>query len=67
MQKVDEVLASRFKIQKCFSLEKLLVLLAHLISLLKAKKLKMNLRLIVIDSLSSLFSGLPPKNQASMA
>merc|ERR1711959_219440 len=37
-QRVQEVLQHRFKIQKCSSLDKLLVLLAHLVSLLKAKK-----------------------------
>ena len=64
---VEEILNTRFKIQKCFTLEKLLITMAHLVSLLKKGELKMNLRLIVVDSLSSLFAGITPKNHAALA
>ena len=42
-------------------LDQLILLLAQIVSQLKSKTLKFNLRLIVIDSLSSLFSGIPTK------
>ena len=52
---------TRLKVQKIFELDQLIILLAQILSQLKNKTLKSNLRLIVIDSLSSLFSGIDMK------
>lgn len=56
-KKVVEVLG-RLKVLKVFELDQLLLLLAQILSRIKQRRLNMNLKLIVIDSLSSLFSGL---------
>jgi len=52
----------RLKVLKIFELDQLILLLAQILSMLKNKTLTFNLRMIVIDSLSSLFSGIPLKH-----
>jgi len=51
----------RLRVIKIFNLDELLVLLAMILEQLRAKKLTFDLRLIVIDSLSSLFAPVPHK------
>jgi replicative DNA helicase len=51
----------RLRVLKIYELDQLILLLAQILSMLKSKQLKFNLRMIVIDSLSSLFSGIPTK------
>lgn len=53
----------RLRVLKIFELDQLILLLAQILSMLKNKQLAYNLRLIVIDSLSSLFSSITNKNQ----
>lgn len=48
---------------KIFDLEQLLVLLSLILSQMKNKQVKFDLRMIVIDSLSSLFAQSSPKQQ----
>ena len=57
---MSEVL-TRLKVQKILELDQLIILLAQILSSLKNRTLTSNLRLIVIDSLSSLFSGIDMK------
>lgn len=49
----------RLRILKIHSLDKLVLLLAKILSQVKNKQLNFNLRMIVIDSLSSLFCDIP--------
>lgn len=51
----------RLRVIKIFNLDELLVLLAMILEQLRSKKLTFDLRLIVIDSLSSLFAPVPHK------
>jgi len=53
---------TRLRVLKIFELDQLIILLAKIISMLKKKELTFNVRMIVIDSLSSLFSGISTKN-----
>jgi hypothetical protein len=51
----------RFKIIKINDVDELVVLLAKILSLIKNKQSNFNLKMIVVDSLSSLFSGVSLK------
>ena len=53
---------TRLRVLKIFELDQLILLLAQILSMLKNKTLKFNVRMIIIDSLSSLFSGIPLKH-----
>lgn len=48
-------LLGRLKVLKIHELDKLIILLAKIISQLKNKQQNFNLKMIIIDSLSSLF------------
>jgi predicted ATP-dependent serine protease len=58
----NEVL-KRLRVIKVFDLEQLMVLLSLMLSQIKNKQVKFDLRMIVIDSLSSLFAQSSPKQQ----
>ena len=53
---------TRLRVLKIFELDQLIILLAKILSMLKNREINFNLRMIVIDSLSSLFSGISTKN-----
>ena len=53
----------RLRVLKIFELDHLILLLAQVLSMIKSKQLNYNLRMIVIDSLSSLFSNIPMRGQ----
>jgi hypothetical protein len=59
-ERAKEVMG-RFKVMKIHDLEELILVLAKIISMIKNRQLNFNLKMIYIDSLSSLFSGLPTK------
>jgi hypothetical protein len=48
---------ARFKVIKVNDIDELIVLLSKILSMIKSKTLNGNLKMIVIDSLSSLFCG----------
>ena len=50
---------SRLRVIKVFDLEELILLLSMILTQKKRKQMQVDLRLIVIDSLSSLFAALP--------
>ena len=51
----------RLRVIKVFTLDELLVLLSMILQQLKSKTLGFDLRMIVIDGLSSLFAAIPTK------
>ena len=51
------------RVIKVFDLEQLIVLLSLVLSQMRNKQVKLDLRMIVIDSLSSLFAQSSPKQQ----
>ena len=52
---------NRLRVIKIFEVEELIMLLSMILSQLEKKKCNLDLRMIVIDSLSSLFAGVSPK------
>lgn len=59
-ERAKEVLG-RLKVIKINDLDELILLLARILSMIKNKQLNFKLKMIVIDSLSSLFCGIPMK------
>jgi hypothetical protein len=59
-ERAKEVLG-RLKVIKINDLEELILMMARILSMIKGKQLNFKLKMIVIDSLSSLFCGLPQK------